>query len=111
MSTATTVERPSVRSIFPVQRRLTLEMLQRFGPLAVESFPRAWPLEREDQRAIVHELAASGAVTMVPDTRVPGRMLARLTDQGSRLLRQMDDQAMRALVDDGAGTEGLVDER
>jgi hypothetical protein len=101
MATETVVELISASTILPIQRRLTLEMLQRFGPLAVESFPRAWPLGREHQRVIVHELEAEGAVTIIPDPKVPGRRLARITPRGAQLLRELDDQAMHALV--GAG--------
>jgi hypothetical protein len=104
MSTATFVEQPLIRAILPVQRRLTLEMLQRFGPLAIESFPRAWPLGREHQRAIVGELEAEGALALSFDPRVPGRPLARLTERGARVLREMNDDAMRALV--AAGGSG-----
>lgn len=91
-------EIPHARGTLPVQRRLTLEVLARFGPLAMEAIPRAWPLTREDVAGLLRELEGRGAVAFVADTKVPGRRLARMTEAGTRLLRELDDAAMRTLV-------------
>jgi hypothetical protein len=91
----------SVPSIFPVQRRLTLEVLRRFGPLPVEAIPLAWPLTRDHQRRLVEALESEGAVRVVSDPVVPGRPLVRITDAGAELLGEMTDEAMRALIVSG----------
>lgn len=42
-----------------------------------------------------------GAITYVVDAKVPGRPLARITEAGTRLLRERDDAAMTSLVMSG----------
>ncbi len=70
-----------------VQPRLTLEVLERFGPLPPERIPRAWPLDAEQLASIVRDLAGAGAVSIQWDPICPGRRQVRLTREGARLLK------------------------
>ncbi len=70
-----------------VQQRLTLEVLDRFGPVTTDRIPRAWPLDAGQLAGILRDLAGAGAVSFHWDPICPGRRQVRLTPEGARLLK------------------------
>lgn len=79
-----------------VQRRLVLDLLRRMGPQATDLLPPVWPLGAAEAAAVVKELEESGAVIVTWDPRLPGRRVARITEAGRRLLRELDERRMGA---------------
>lgn len=77
-------------SALEVQRRYVLEVLQRFGPVAVNAIPRAWPVTPEHMAGIVRGLEADGMVRFRWDPVIPGARQARITERGRLLLGELE---------------------